>query len=159
MKVVFIVPKNDGQHGTVSQFSQCRIFPPVGLTTMVGITGKKAFVYIVDERLEAAQHESRVDIAVIFINSYNHQRANDLAIDYHKRGCHVVFTGPVLSREVEKTKYLADSLFIGAGEDNISEFIADYTAGKTQRLYRVSNRQTMPAGTPIAIGNTALHLV
>lgn len=159
MKVVFIVPKDDGQHGTVSQFSQCRIFPPVGLATMAGIAGKKAFVYIVDERLEAARHESQADIAVIFINSYNHQRANDLAIDYHKRGCYVVFTGPVLSRGVEGIDHQADSLFIGTGEEIISEFIADYIAGKTQRLYRVSNRQTMPAGTPIAIGNTALHLV
>jgi len=136
MKVAFIVPKDNNQHGPLSQFAQCRVLPPVGLAHMAGVAGKKASVTLVDERIENAHHEYRAHIAVIFINSYNRERAYDVALQYKSQGSLVVFTGPVLDNALDDAFYHADCLFIGSGEDNLPAFLADYSDGRPKRFYR-----------------------
>ena len=63
MKVVFIVPKDNDQHSPLSQFTQCRLFPPVGLARMAGMVGKHGSVFVIDERTESAQHEPQAHVA------------------------------------------------------------------------------------------------
>jgi len=136
MKIAFVIPKDDDQHNPQNQYAQGRIFPPVGLARMAGIIGKQACVNLIDERIEPTNPALNVQIAIIFINSYNQQRACDLAHYYHATGCLVVMTGPMLSHSIDLADNVADCLFIGSGEDNLSEFLADYRKGKTRRFYR-----------------------
>lgn len=164
MKVAFIVPKDDGNHGPLHQLAQCRIFPPVGLARMVGLVGKNACVNLVDERIGSAKHEQRANIAIIFINNYNRQRAFDLAKQYHNRGSFVVFTGPLLTQRHNEANSYADSLFIGSGEDCMAEFVADYDKGVPKAVYNSTTENTSaisPASPRVAAacGNNALSLL
>ena len=136
MKVAFIIPRDNDTHSPLSQFSQCRILPPVGLARMAGMIGKKAYITVVDERIDDKKHKGNVEIAVIFINSYNRQRAYDIADYYRQCGCTVVFTGPLLSRDLGDSQLYADALFIGDGGDNMPAFLNDYHQGKMKRIYR-----------------------
>ena len=141
MKVTFVVPKDDDQQSKQNQYLQGRIFPPVGLARMAGIAGKHASVTLIDERIETSKPLKCAQIAVIFINSYNQQRACQLAQQYQAKGCLVVMTGPMLSHSIDPAYNTANCLFIGPGEDNISDFLADYTKGKTKRIYRCTSHK------------------
>lgn len=166
MKVAFIIPKDDDRHSPLSQFAQCKIFPPVGLARMAGFVGKKGDVSLVDERLVETQHTKSPDVTVIFINSYNHRRAYLLADQYRNHGSHVVLTGPMLNHLPEEAYHHADSLFVGSGEDCMATFLLDYQLGETKSVYGIGNLNTadsqyaFPRRTvnEMNVGNTALRL-
>jgi len=147
MKVAFIIPRDHDTQGPLSQFSQCRILPPVGLARMAGMVGKKACVTVVDERIDDRKHKGNVQIAVIFINSYNRQRAYDIANYYRNCGSTVVFTGPLLTNAMEDAAQFADTLFVGDGGDNMPAFIQDYRSGKTKHFYRHNANAVHHSGT------------
>ena len=135
MKVQFIVPKDDGEHSPLSQFSQCRVLPPVGLARMAGLAGKLGKVNVFDERLVDVNYPQAADVVIMFINHYNQYRAYSLAALYRKLGCLVVFTGPMLSHDKLEARRHADCLFIGSGEYNLPEFLWDYRFGKSKPEY------------------------
>lgn len=145
MKVAFIVPKDNDKDSPLSQLSQCRILPPVGLARMAGLIGKKGNIALVDERIESARHERKANIAVIFINSYNRQRAYNLARLYKQCGSTVVFTGPVLNTAAEDADKHADCLLLGSAEDSLSGFLSDYRQGKVKRFYHSRGKTHAPA--------------
>lgn len=147
MKVTFVIPRDNDRHSPLSQFSQCRVLPPVGLARMAGMVGKKAYITVVDERIDDKKHKGNVNIAVIFINSYNRQRAYDIATYYRNCGATVVFTGPLLSKVVDDADRFADSLFIGDGGDNMPVFMKDFKDGKVKRFYRHTEQEFQPTGT------------
>ena len=136
MKVTFVIPRDNDSHSPLSQFSQCKILPPVGLARMAGMVGKKAYVSVIDERIDDKYHKGDSQVAVIFINSYNRQRAYDVAKYYRKCGSTVVFTGPLLNNALEDAGKYADSLFMGDGGENMPEFIHDFNHGNLKRFYR-----------------------
>lgn len=159
MKVAFIIPKYDDRDNELRPMAQCRIFPPISLAQMAGLAGKQGTIHIIDERYNSAQHETQANIAVIFINNYNFQRAYSLANYYHKRGSYVVFTGPRLSHAAKEACKYADCLFIGAGEDCMANFLSDYMSGKTRRLYGGFASKPTSNCVTITSGNTVLCLV
>jgi len=140
MKITFIVPKEDDRTSPLSQFAQCRIFPPVGLGRMAGFAGKQGKVALVDERIDSARHNYQADIAVFIINSYNRERCLVLAKLYRDAGCYVVFSGSVLAKDALEPAQYADSLLVGYGEDCIAEFLADYQQDKTKTFYHSANK-------------------
>lgn len=158
MKVAFVIPKDDDQHSPHNQYAQGRIFPPVGLARMAGIVGKQGCVTLIDERIKPNQPKQKAQIAVVFINSYNQQRACELARYYQAMGCIVVMTGPILSHSIDNAYDFADCLFVGAGEDNLPDFLADYSLGKTRRVYRCSGTKTITEQNGSNYENTALSL-
>ncbi|KPJ93053.1 MAG: hypothetical protein AMJ55_08840 [Gammaproteobacteria bacterium SG8_15] len=158
MKVVFIVPKSDDQHQQIDPLTQCRIFPPIGLARMAGIIGRHAVVSLLDERLETDAQPEPTDIAIIFINSYNQQRACDLARTYQALGCCVVMTGALLSCITDFPSDAADCWFIGSGEDHLARFLSDYQKGKPKQFYRATGEVTSAAQYHRAVDGTPLRL-
>lgn len=144
MKIAFIVPRDHDPEGPLSEFVQSRIFPPISLARMAGQAARQAHVTFLDERIDPAQHLPQADIAVVFINSYNRYRAYQVARHYRERGGLVVFTGPLLSQAPEEACRYADCVFIGAGEEILPGFLADYRHAKPRRLYASANRQAAP---------------
>jgi hypothetical protein len=158
MKVVFIIPKNDDQHQQVNPLTQCRIFPPVGLARMAGIIGRHAMVSLLDERLETDVQSKPTDIAIIFINSYNQQRARDLARSYQSLGSCVVMTGALLSSITDFPSDAADCWFIGSGEDHLAHFLSDYQKGKPKQFYRATGKVASAAQYHRAVDGIPLRL-
>lgn len=159
MKVVFIVPKDDGQQSPLNQIAQCRIFPPVGLARMAGIAGTQDCVSLVDERIDSPQQDLQAHLAVIFINSYNRQRAYTLAKLYQQLGSYVVFTGPLLNNNPQEACHFSDCLFIGDGVKIMPDFLSDFRRGKKRRIYGNTDRKPATSQTAAAYGNAVLQLV
>jgi hypothetical protein len=149
MKVAFIIPRDNDNHGPLSQYAQCRVLPPVGLARMAGMIGKKASVSVIDERIDDKHHNGNPHVAVIFINSYNRQRAYDVANYYRQCGSTVIFTGPVLNKAMGDAAKFADCLFVGDSEENMPSFLNDFYRGKTKQVYQhyvnVSHRGNVAA--------------
>jgi len=144
MKVAFIIPRNDDQHQPVNPTNQCRILPPVGLAHMAGVMGKLGSVTLHDERINSDNPHQRVQIAIVFINHYNQQRACDIARHYRLSGSFVILTGPKLSGLSDLPTRSANCLFIGPGEDYIAKFLTDYQTGKPKRIYRNHTQFAIP---------------
>lgn len=153
MKVLFLVPKDDGEHSPLSQFSQCRVLPPVGLARMAGLAGMQGSIQVLDERLADVLYPRKADIVVMFVNHYNQYRAYQLAEQYRRLGCFVVFTGPMLNHDVSLARHHADSLFIGAGEENIGEFLWDYQLGSPKQEYISGQRSNFQIAQAPGLAN------
>jgi hypothetical protein len=158
MKIVFIIAREDSQHSTLHQLSQGRLFPPVSLAPMVRMIGKQQEVCIIDERRKDVLHEKSADIVVIFINSYNQQRARKLAIKYQMRGSFVVLTGPVLSLDSLQQGLFANCLFIGSGEECMPQFLQDYHNGRVMGFYLKEVRKAGAVALSMTIGGTTLSI-
>jgi hypothetical protein len=157
MKVTFVVPKDDDRENPYNPFRQCRILPPAGLARMAGVAGKRARVSVMDERIAAASHDGRPDIAVFFVNGYNRDRCLTLARLYSTLGSYVVLSGSVLMEDPAHAAQVANSLFVGYGEECIAEFLNDYQLGKAKTSY--FSRGAGTCGRPVtAKGNTAFSM-
>jgi radical SAM superfamily enzyme YgiQ (UPF0313 family) len=80
-----------------------------------------------------------------YVTSAN--RAYRLADHYRSRGAHVCLGGLHPSSLPEEAARHADSLFIGPGEDTWPAFLADFRAGRPQRVYR-STQRTLEGAPP-----------
>ncbi|WP_455206772.1 hypothetical protein [Kaarinaea lacus] len=158
MNVAFVVPRNDDQHQPQNHLMQCRIFPPAGLARMAGIIGKHASVSLIDERIEEIAHTQATTIAIIFANSYNQQRAIDLARRYRALGSFVVMTGTILGSCSDLFSRIADCLLIGGGEDHIANFLADYQTGKPRHFYQGPVQTTSARPNCVAVEGMSLSL-
>lgn len=158
MKITFIIPKYDSEPGPAQQFAQGRVFPPVALAPMVRLVGKLAGVHVIDERLEATRHANATDIAVIFINNYNQQRARELAIKYQMRGSFVVLTGPNLNLDSLQQGMFANCLFIGSPEDCMRDFLRDYRNAKVMGFYIKHPRKAGAKPVSMTFGTTTLSI-
>jgi hypothetical protein len=102
---------------------------------MTSIAAAGHQVRYLDERLGKVCHDPQIDIAIIFINNYNRQRAYLLATNYRAWDCFVVFTGALLENSPDDAHSMADCLFIGAGEEILPGFLQDFSKGRKRRLY------------------------
>ena len=158
MKIVFIVPKDHDQQSPLSEFTQCRIFPPASLARMAGLASRQAHVSYLDERIDTTSGLPQADIAIIFINSYNRYRAYEVARHYRERGSFSVLTGPYLIQAPDEVCCYADCVFIGAGEHILPGFLRDCSRGKPRRLYASANVSGMPISNSRDSGALTLSL-
>lgn len=135
MKITFIIPGDQELQLKQHQLHQCRVFPPAGLAHMVGAVANIADTHVVDERLASARHAKHSDIAVIFVNSYNQQRAYALCNFYRKQGAYIVLVGQYLEQARFEARRLANTLLVGRGEDTFIRFINDIKAHCVRREY------------------------
>jgi hypothetical protein len=70
----------------------------------------------------------------------------------------VVFSGPLLSREVAEPLSYADSLLQGFGEDCMAAFLSDYKQGRAKRFYRGDDKEHPRALFKTGSGHAALSL-
>ena len=150
MNFRFIVPRDHDQQRPSMATSDVRVYPPSGLARMAGYAGTHGKVSLVDERIDGEALVEPVDIAIIFTNVYNRQRAYELAQQYREHGAYIVFTGPLMNQWPEEACEYADCLFIGDGEEIMPTFLRDYWQGVRRRLYGGSRLATSTAGMAIS---------
>lgn len=122
------------------------LFPPLGLATLAAYLGHDDCVEIQDEHVEHLQTDDAPNLVVIQVYITSAKRAYALADHYRRRGAHVALGGLHVTSLPEEAAEHADSLFLGPGEDTWPRFLADFRAGRPQRLYRSSVRTL--AGLP-----------
>jgi radical SAM superfamily enzyme YgiQ (UPF0313 family) len=116
------------------------LFPPLGLATLAGYLPPDAEVDLQDEHVEPLRTDDEPDLVVIQVYITSASRAYRLADHYRRRGAHVVLGGLHPSSLPEEAAAHADTLFIGPGEDTWPRFLADWAAGRAEKVYRSQER-------------------
>lgn len=124
------------------------LFPPLGLATLAGYLDEGCEVEIQDEHVEPLTLDDEPDLVVIQVYITSARRAYELADHYRARGAYVVLGGLHVTSLPDEALPHADTIFLGPGEDTWPKFLADFAAGRQQRVYRSSER-TLTGVPPI----------
>src|ERR671926_1016712 len=116
------------------------LFPPLGLATLAGYFDDDTEVTLQDEHVETIKLDDRPDLVVIQVYITSARRAYQLADYYRRRGSYVVLGGLHVTSLPAEAAAHADTIFLGPGEDTWPAFLADYRAGRPEKIYRSSVR-------------------
>ena len=110
------------------------LFPPLGLATLAGYLDDAVEVEIQDEHVEPLSLDDRPDLVVIQVYITSARRAYELADHYRARGSYVVLGGLHVTSLPDEALPHADTIFLGPGEDTWPRFLADFKAGRQERV-------------------------
>jgi radical SAM superfamily enzyme YgiQ (UPF0313 family) len=122
------------------------LFPPLGLATLAGYLNSDDQVSIQDEHVERLDLTDDPDLVVIQVYITSARRAYRIADHYRSRGAFVALGGLHVTSLPQEAARHADAIFLGPGEDTWPQFLADYRAGHSTRVYRSQTRTL--AGIP-----------
>src|SRR5262245_17966785 len=125
------------------------LFPPLGLATLAAYLSPDDDAVIVDEHVQPHRIDDRPDLVVIQVYITNAYRAYRLADHYRARGSFVALGGlHVTSLPAEAARH-ADAIFLGPGEQTFPQFLAEFRAGRPQKVYRSTAGRTLDRLPPI----------
>jgi len=132
-KLLLINPVNPRRTGlTVNPSSR---FQPLGLGIVAALTSDNWKVEIVDENFEPFEWRA-ADLVGLTAFTAATTRAYEIASLYRKRGTPAVLGGIHASMLPEEALQYVDAVVIGEAESVWAEVIADFEAGKMQRIYQ-----------------------
>lgn len=124
------------------------LFPPLGLATLAGYLDDSDDVTIQDEHVQTLDLDDEPDLVVIQVYITSAYRAYEIADLYRSKGIYVVLGGLHVTSLPEESALHADTIFLGPGEDTWPAFLADFRAGRPNRVYKSTERtligQPMP---------------
>ena len=132
-KLLLINPVNPRRTGlTVNPSSR---FQPLGLGIVAALTPGNWKVEIIDENFEPFEYRE-ADLVGLTAFTAAATRAYEIASLYRKRGTPIVLGGIHVSMLPEEALHYVDAVVIGEAESTWTEVVADFEAGKMQRVYR-----------------------
>jgi len=132
-KLLLINPVNPRRVGlTVNPSSR---FPPLGLGIVAALTPDAWSIKIIDENFEKFKYED-ADLVGITAFTASVNRAYELAVFYRARGIPVVLGGIHASMLPDEALEYIDTVVVGEADGVWPKLIADFEAGKMQRIYR-----------------------
>ena len=149
LRVTFVLPALTEATGPFWRPIKYSLFPPLGLATLAAYLAPDDQAVIVDEHVEPLPIDDTPDIAVIQVYITNAYRAYRLADRYRARGVFVALGGlHVTSLPAEAAPH-ADAIFLGPGEQTFPQFLADFRAGRSARVYQSTSGRTLDRVPPI----------
>ena len=125
------------------------LFPPLGLATLASYLDPGDDAVIVDEHVEPLTLDDSPDLVVIQVYITNAYRANRIADHYRQQGAFVCLGGlHVTSLPAEAAPH-ADAIFLGPGEQTFPQFLADFRAGRPEKVYASTSGRTLERVPPI----------
>lgn len=144
MRVKMILPALNEATSPYFRPVKYSLFPPLGLATLAGYVRPDDEVTLEDEHVQPLDldddGEDDPDLVVIQVYITSAYRAYELADLYRRRGAHVCPGGLHVTSLPEEAAAHADTIFLGPGEDTWPKFLADFRAGRPERLYRSQSR-------------------
>ena len=125
------------------------LFPPLGLATLAAYLAPDDEATIVDEHVERLTLNDEPDLAVIQVYITNAYRAYKLADHYRARGAFVCLGGLHVTSLPGEAAAHADAIFLGPGEQIFPKFLADFRAGRPERIYASTAGRTLERVPPI----------
>lgn len=118
-------------------WNRVRVWPPLSILTVAGLTPKSWDVQILDENLEDFDYESlpRPDLVGVTAFTCQATRAYEVAANFRRRGIPVVMGGIHSSMYRKEALRFVDSVVIGEAETIWAEVLEDCLAGKLRRIY------------------------
>jgi radical SAM superfamily enzyme YgiQ (UPF0313 family) len=124
-------------------------FPPLGLATLAAYLAPSDHAIIVDEHVEALTLEDVPDLVVIQVYITNAYRAYRIADHYRSHGAFVCLGGLHVTSLPDEAAVHADAIFLGPGEQTFPQFLNDFRAGKSARVYTSASGRTLERVPPI----------
>jgi radical SAM superfamily enzyme YgiQ (UPF0313 family) len=125
------------------------LFPPLGLATLAAYLSADDRAVIVDEHVEPLTLDDTPELVVIQVYITNAYRAYRIADHYRRRGAFVCLGGLHITSLPDEGAVHADAIFLGPGEQTFPKFLADFRAGKAERVYTSAAGRSLERVPPI----------
>lgn len=149
LKVKFILPALTEATDPYWRPIKYSLFPPLGLATLAAYLSRDDRAVIVDEHVEPLTVDDAPDLVIIQVYITNAYRAYRIADHYRQRGAFVCLGGLHVTALPGEAAGHADAIFCGPGEQTFPQFLADFRAGKPQRMYASTAGRTLDRIPPI----------
>jgi radical SAM superfamily enzyme YgiQ (UPF0313 family) len=144
LKIELIVPATRAL-GKGWRLSLC---PPLAPAALAALTPPGVDVSITDENVSAIDFEKRTDLVGITVLTSTAVRAYEIADEYRRRGVTVVLGGIHPSVLPEEASAHADAVVVGEAELTWPQLVADFQAGRIEKIYRQEKRPNL-TGLPV----------
>jgi radical SAM superfamily enzyme YgiQ (UPF0313 family) len=158
MKVKMILPALTEAKSPFWRPIKYSLFPPLGLATLAGyLDDADDEITLQDEHVEHLDLSDEPDVVVIQVYITSAFRAYELADHYRRKGAHVALGGLHVTSLPQEAARHADTIFLGPGEDTWPQFLADFRAGRPDKVY-TSQIRTLAGLPPIRRDLIKRHL-
>ena len=140
MRVKLILPALTEARSPFFRPIKYSLFPPLGLATLAGYLDPDDPAEICDEHVETLRLDDDPELVVIQAYVTSARRAYEIADHYRRRGSFVCLGGLHPTSLPDEAAPHCDALFLGPGEDTWPRFLADFRAGRPERVYRSTVR-------------------
>jgi len=149
LRVKFILPALTEATGPYWRPIKYSLFPPLGLATLAAYLSADDEAVIVDEHVERLTLDDEPDLVVIQVYITNAYRAYRLADHYREQGAFVCLGGLHVTSLPHEAAPHADAIFLGPGDQIFPKFLADFRAGRPERVYASTSGRTLERIPPI----------
>jgi radical SAM superfamily enzyme YgiQ (UPF0313 family) len=149
LRVKFILPALTEATDPYWRPIKYSLFPPLGLATLAAYLAPGDHAVIVDEHVESLTLEDEPDLVVIQVYITNASRAYRIADHYRSHGAFVCLGGLHVTSLPDEAAVHADAIFLGPGEQTFPQFLDDFRAGKSARVYASALGRTLERVPPI----------
>jgi radical SAM superfamily enzyme YgiQ (UPF0313 family) len=134
VQVTFIKPTlgclSDGEH-----FVDEACMEPLSLGILAGLTPAGVDCRLFDDRFDEIDYDEPTDLVAINVETFTASRAYEIAAEYRARKVPVVMGGMHATLIPEEVAEHADSIFIGDGENQWAQVVADSHEGRLRKRY------------------------
>lgn len=120
----------------------------LNLPYVASVTPPDIEIKIIDEAFEEINFDEKVDLVGLTAQTPAAPRAYQIAIEFKKRGVHVVMGGPHASMLPEEALQYVDTVVIGEAEEIWPKLIEDFKKREMKPIYQ-SNRFVDPGSLPL----------
>ena len=114
-------------------------FPKLSLPTIAAYTPANWEVNLVDEAVHDIDFDFPCDMVGLSMFTCYAPRAYEIAAEFRKRGKTIVMGGVHPTYCPDEALQHADAIVCGEAEDLWPQLVADYEAGKMQRMYKMTS--------------------
>ena len=149
LRVTFILPALTEATSPYWRPIKYSLFPPLGLATLAAYLRGDDEAVLIDEHVRALDADDAPDLVVIQVYITNARRAYLLADRYRTKGVFVALGGLHVTSLPDEAAPHADAVFLGPGEQTFPQFLADFRAGRLDRVYRSTAGRTLDRLPPV----------
>src|SRR5437870_5410484 len=131
-------PRNNPYRLTASE-RRAVWFPKLSLPTIAAYTPENWEVNLVDEAVQDIDFDYPCDMVGLSMMTCYAPRAYEIATEFRKRGKTIVMGGVHPTYCPDEALRYADAIVCGEAEDLWPQLVADYEAGKMQRMYKMTS--------------------
>ena len=121
---------------------------PLAPAMLASLTPRDVEVKFYDDRMEPIPYDEPTDLVAISVETYTAKRAYQIASEYRRRGVPVAMGGFHATLATDEVCEYAEAVVVGEAENLWPRLVADFRAGRMQRVYRSDTRPALDGIRP-----------
>jgi radical SAM superfamily enzyme YgiQ (UPF0313 family) len=124
-------------HDKTSRWNKYRVWKPLGLLVLAGLTPESWDITVVDENVDTPDYSTLPRPDLVGVTAFTSQapRAYEVAARFRKRGIPVVMGGIHATFRAEEARGRVDAVVTGEAESVWGQVLEDAAAGKLEPVY------------------------